>query len=83
MILALLLATATVTAAPDPAAKPAEAKAPEKMICRTEVPVGTRFPKKVCRPAASYGAMGAEERKAVEAAQRGWSQCGQANNTRC
>ena len=88
MILALILAAAAATAEPAPqaAASPAiaapDAKKPE-MVCRKETELGSRFVKTVCRPKAGYGAMGAEERKAVEAAQRGWSQCGAATNTRC
>ena len=92
MILALILAAAAATAEPAPqtaasppaaaTAPPADAKKPE-MICRKEAEMGSRFLKTVCRPKAGYGAMGAEERKAVEAAQHGWSQCGAATNTRC
>jgi len=88
MILALILAAAAATAEPapqttasPPAAQPAAKK--EEMVCRKETELGSRFVKTVCRPRAGYGAMGAEERKAVEAAQRGWSQCGTASNTRC
>lgn len=94
MILALILAAATAaTDAPAPqtatqaaalpaAAAPAPAKK-EEMVCRKETAIGSRFPKTVCRPKAGYDALGAEERKAVEAAQHGWSQCGAASNTRC
>jgi len=89
MILALILAAAAATAEPapqttasPPAAQPAAAKK-EEMVCRKETELGSRFVKTVCRPKAGYGAMGAEERKQVEAAQRGWSQCGTASNTRC
>jgi hypothetical protein len=91
MILALILAAATATASPAaPPAQPAQpgASAPDKkpaaeqMICRTETPIGTRFPKKVCHAASDIEVRGRTDRQDIEAAQKGYSGCGQLG-TRC
>ena len=69
---------ASAPAAPAPAAPAAVSKTayakpasdPNKMICKSFIPIGTRFPEKDCRTRAEWDAMASDSAAATTANQR-------------